>query len=145
MRYLGLDVGSKRIGVAMTDPLGWTVQPVETLQRDRIERDLEAIANYVQDFAVRTVVVGLPLRTERGEVGRQAQQMLRFCEQLRAYLRGRGATVEVVTWDESMSTHDAEAILDQLGATTKQRKKRIDQLAAVMILQSYLASLEEPR
>ncbi len=142
---MALDVGEKRIGVAMTDPLGWLVQPVETLERNRLEQDLESIVCFVQDFGVGTLVVGIPLRTETGEIGIQAQKMLDFCEALRGYCNARGVPVEVVTWDESMTTHDADDVLRFLGTTRKKRKEKIDQLAAVMILQSYLESLKEPK
>lgn len=143
MRYLGIDYGEKRIGVAVTDPLGWTVQPVATINRRRIEQDLEDIVCFAQDYGVQVIVVGLPLRGDDGEVGIQAKKVLKFCEQLRAYCVGRGTEVDIETWDESMTTSEAEDILRQTKATAKRRKKLIDQLAAAMILQSYLAAKKE--
>lgn len=143
MRTLGLDVGDKRIGVAMTDPLGWTVQPIETIERTRLEQDLEAIASYIQDYTVKRVVIGLPLRGVEGEVGIQAKKVQRFREQLRAYCVGRGLTAEFVEWDESMTTHDAEEFLRRSGVRRSRRKQAIDQMAAVMILQSFLAAESE--
>lgn len=143
MRYLALDVGHRRIGLAMTDPLGWTVQPVHTVERRRLEQDLDEIACYVQDFGVGTIVVGLPLRGVEGEEGIQAAKVRQFCEQLRAYCVGRGLQVAIDTWDESMTTHEAHDILSATGATNKKRKQKVDQLAAAMILQSYLAAKSE--
>ncbi len=143
MRYLGLDVGDKRIGVAVTDPLGWTVQPVETLERSRLEQDLETIVCYIQDYAVKCVVIGLPLRGVEGEIGIQAKKVQLFHEQLRAYSVGRGVEVEFVEWDESMTTHDAEEFLRTQGIRRSRRKKALDQMAAVMILQSYLSAQSE--
>lgn len=143
MRLLGLDVGDKRIGIAVTDPLGWTVQPVATIERSRLEQDLETIACYVQDYAARRIVIGLPLRGVEGEVGIQAKKVQRFREQLRAYCVGRGLTVDCVEWDESMTTHEAEEFLRRAGVPRSRRKAAIDQMAAVMILQSYLAAQGE--
>ncbi len=143
MRYLGLDVSEKRIGIAMTDPLGWTVQPVTTLDRTRLEQDLESIACYIQDHAVKRVVIGLPLRGVEGAIGAQAKKVLQFRDQLRAYCVGRGVQVEFVEWDESMTTKDAEEFLREYGVRKSRRKKALDQMAAVLILQSYLAAQSE--
>lgn len=144
MRILALDVGDKRIGVAATDPLGWTAQPLGVIERRLIERDLEEIVGYLQNYSIQRVVVGLPLRGETGEVGIQAKKVLLFCEQLRAFCVGHGFPVDIVTWDESMTTKDAEAVLREMGATNKRRRKDVDKLAAAMLLTSYLAAQQEP-
>jgi putative holliday junction resolvase len=143
MRYLGLDVGERRIGVAVTDPLGWTVQPVATVDRTRLETDLDAIAGYIQDYSVGTVLIGMPLRTEHGTRDRQATKIATFAQQLRAFCSGRGLTPEFCEWDESMTTHDAHALLKAQGVKGKRRLEVIDQAAAVVLLQSFLAAQSE--
>lgn len=143
MRYMSLDVGDRRIGIAATDPLGWTVQPVETLERSRPERDFAEIAGLIQDMGVRMVVVGLPLRTERSEVGIQATKVLAFTEQLAAYCRGLGLTVQFETWDESLTTKEARGILERMGVKRKKRNEAVDQMAAILILQSFLSERGE--
>lgn len=143
MRYMALDVGQKRIGVAVSDPLGWTVQPLTTLESARKERDFESIAQIIHEFTIKTIVIGVPLRTEEGELGWQAKKILKFADELGAYCRASGLHVAIETWDESMSTHEAHEMLSEMGATNKQRKERVDQLAAVVILQSYLDAQKE--
>lgn len=143
MRLLGLDVSDKRIGVAMTDPLGWTIAPVTTIDRRRLEQDLDDVIGYVQDYGVTTIVVGLPLRGVEGTVDTQARKILTFCEQLRAYCSACGAHADIVTWDESMTTHDARAHLRAMKAKKKTRKSAVDQLSAVFLLQSFLAAQAE--
>lgn len=143
MRILALDLGEKRIGVAATDPLGWTAQPLGVINRRLIEQDLEEIVGYIQNYSIQLVVVGLPLRGTEGEVGIQAKKTLTFCEQLRAFCVGRGFPVTVETWDESMTTHEAEAVLREVGATNKRRKQSVDKLAAAFLLTSYLEAQKE--
>ncbi|MBI2343051.1 MAG: Holliday junction resolvase RuvX [Deltaproteobacteria bacterium] len=143
MRYMALDVGDRRIGVAVTDPLGWTVQPLATLERTRLERDLDALATYIQEYHVQCVVIGVPLRTEEGIVGIQAKKVRTFAEQLRHYCGSRTVQATFVEWDESMTTKDAESLLWAQKVTRRRRKQAVDQLAAVLLLQSYLAAQSE--
>ena len=143
MRILALDVGERRIGVAATDPLGWTAQPLGVIERRLLERDLEEIVGYVQDYSVQVIVVGLPLRGVEGETGTQAKKMLVFCEQLRAFCAVRAFPVKIETWDESMTTHEALDVLRETGATNRRRKKSVDKLPAAMLLTSYLAAQKE--
>lgn len=139
---MAFDVGDKRIGIAATDPLGWTVQPVETYERTRPERDYAELAALIQEMGIGLVVVGLPLRTERSEVGIQANKVLRFTEQLAAYCRGVGLHVRFETWDESLTTSEAQGILERMGVKRRKQREAIDQMAAVLILQSFLAEQE---
>ncbi|MBI2346083.1 MAG: Holliday junction resolvase RuvX, partial [Deltaproteobacteria bacterium] len=134
MRILALDVGDRRIGAAVTDPLGWTAQTLGMIERRLIEQDLEEVCGFVRDYSIQRIVVGLPLRGIEGEVGTQARKVLAFCEQLRAHCLGRGVPVEVETWDESMTTKDAEALLRATGARARRRRKSIDTMAAAVLL-----------
>lgn len=136
---LALDVGSKRIGVAGTDALGLTVQPLEVVERQAGGADLARLCDLVRERAVETVVVGLPLRGE-GEVGIQAQKVRVFVAQLHAALQREGLHPNIVEWDESMTTHEAEEKLREAGVRRVRRGQMIDAMAAVMILESYQRS-----
>lgn len=134
---LAIDVGTKRIGVAGTDALGVTVQPLEVITRRTTTQDVARICDLVRERAVATIVAGLPLRGE-GEVGIQAQKVRVFTAQLQAALSREGLSAEIVEWDESMTTHDAEEKLRESGVRRVRRVQMIDAMAAVMILESYL-------
>ena len=127
---MALDVGEKTVGVAMSDELEITCSPRETLRRDGTE--LDRLEKMVSTDGVREVVVGLPISLN-GTLGPSAQKVLEFVEQLRKRL-----TVPVVTWDERLTTAEAEKIL--IAAETRRSKRRqvIDQIAATLILQNYL-------
>ncbi|MBI4367609.1 MAG: Holliday junction resolvase RuvX [Deltaproteobacteria bacterium] len=143
MRILALDLGAQRIGVAGTDPLGWTAQPLGVIRRRLIEQDLDEIMGYIQNYSIQLVLVGLPLRGTEGTVGIQAHKTFTFCEQLKSFAAARGFPVRVETWDESMTTHEAQTLLRAAGATAKRRKKAVDKLAAAMLLTSYLQAQQE--
>ncbi|MDQ0287048.1 putative Holliday junction resolvase [Desulfofundulus luciae] len=135
LRILGLDVGEKTIGVAVSDPLGWTAQGVGVIRRDRPEGHVTAeLKKLVQDYQVELIVVGLP-RNMNGTLGRQGQMVLDFAHQIGAEL---GLPVE--TWDERLSTASAERILLAADVSRAKRKKIIDKMAAAVILQNYLDS-----
>lgn len=136
---LAIDVGSKRIGVAGTDALGVTVQPLEVVERQSGGADLARLCALVRERAVETLVVGLPLRGE-GEVGIQAQKVRVFVSQLQAALQREGLQPNVVEWDESMTTVEAEEKLREAGVRRVRRGQMIDAMAAVMILESYQRS-----
>jgi putative Holliday junction resolvase len=136
---LALDVGTKRIGVAGTDALGITVQPLEVVERQTGGADLARLCALVRERSVGTLVIGLPLRGE-GEVGIQAQKVRIFITQLQAALQRDGLQPEIVEWDESMTTHEAEEKLREAGVRRVRRGKLIDAMAAMMILESYLHS-----
>lgn len=135
VRALALDVGDRRIGVALSDPTGLIASPLTVLHRVAERKDLEAISTLVQGHDVDCVVIGLP-RTLKGELGPQAQRVMRFGEHLAEVIQ-----VPVVYWDERHSTVDAERIVKSRGRQ-KARGGRafVDDVAAAVILQSYLDS-----
>lgn len=132
MRALGLDVGERRIGVALSDAegiLAVALTVIETKSDDDALRQIIALAH---EHEVERIVVGLPLSLD-GSLGPQAQKVRSFCESL------EGCTeLPVVTWDERYSTADAERVLVEAGVRRDKRKKRIDSVAAAFILQGYL-------
>ncbi len=137
-RIVSLDVGDVRIGVAVCDDLGLSVNPVRTITRTKsVKADLREIELIVDELGAERVVVGLPLNTE-GEYGPQALKVRDFTERLTRRLR-----IPVILWDESFSTTDAETMMIEAGLSRERRKKVIDQMAAVIILQSYLESIEK--
>jgi len=131
-RVLGIDLGSRRIGLAVTDGLGLTAQPRATLPRHGGTRDLDAIAAAIRDCGADRIVLGLPLDPEGGE-GPAARRARAFADQLTAALH---LPVELV--DESFSTVEAEAVLLAADVSRARRKQVVDKLAAAVILQRWL-------
>ena len=132
MRVLGLDVGDVRIGVAVSDSLGLTAQPLTVISRKGLAADLAALRTMITAHGVDTVVVGLPL-TLRGERGVQAQRTASFGEALK-----RQVPVTVTFLDERLTTVQGERALLETGASRRKRKHVIDQVAAQLILQHFL-------
>lgn len=132
MRILGLDVGDRRIGVALSDPLGLTAQPVTTVERRDATADLAAIEALVERHHVELVVVGLPL-TMRGEQGPQAKKVVAFTERLR-----RRLAIPVHLLDERLTTMQGARSLLETGTSRRKRRQVIDQVAAQLILQQFL-------
>ena len=131
-RILALDYGTKRIGVALSDELGWTAQPLETLERRTLDRDFAHIQQLVNAHDVREVVIGLPLRLN-GEEGPAVQAVHQFVDRL-----GEVLSVPIVMWDERMTTRSAEELLIAADVSRKKRKGVVDRVAAAILLQSYL-------
>lgn len=131
-RILALDVGKKRIGLAVSDELGLTAQGIETLQRDRIREDLEKLRNIAEKWRVGLLLVGKPLHMS-GDESRQSEYTREFAERL-----GNHLGLPVVFWDERLTSAEAERLLREGGATLAQRKKAVDRMAAVLLLESYL-------
>ena len=131
-RTLALDVGSKRIGVAVSDPLGITAQGLPTLQRQNKRRDLEALRRLLTDYQVREVVIGLPLRLSGAE-GTQSEKMRRFAEELHAHFG-----VPVHLWDERWTSTQANRLLREAELSIRKRGQAVDRMAAVLILQSWM-------
>ena len=132
MRILGLDYGSRRIGVAVSDEFGMTAQGVATLDRKNRTADLEAIAALVQRLDIQQVVIGYPLRLD-GTEGIQCEKVNRFCRRLEARLG-----LPVIRRDETLSTKEAEEFLRQTGMRPEKRREVVDRVAAAIILQGYL-------
>lgn len=132
MRILGIDYGKKRIGLAISDPLGLTAQGLPTLHRLDIKSDIEGLARVVQDMAVEEIVVGLPRRMD-GTLGKEAQEVLGFVEELKACF-----TLPIHLLDERLSTVRAHRAMKEGGLSRKKRAVRADMLAAQLILQDYL-------
>ncbi len=132
MRLLGLDIGNKRIGIAVSDPTGLLATADRVLQRRSLAKDTAALAALVSELEVEAVVVGLPLHLD-GRVGEQAELVRRFVERLKPHI-----TVPVIFWDERLSTRGAQVLLREAGLGAADRAARIDAAAAAVILQSYL-------
>ena len=131
-RILALDVGKKRIGLAISDPLGITAQGLPTLIRTRIRDDLAQLASLVREHEVSLLLVGKPLHMS-GTESRQSVYTSEFAERLR-----RETGLSVTYWDERLTTVEAERVLRESGASLDKRKKAVDQLAAVLLLESFL-------
>jgi len=131
-RILGLDVGTRRIGIAVSDPLGITAQGLETLQRRNKRSDLAALERVIREFSVKEIVVGLPLRMSGAE-GRQAEKMQVFAEDLRKRFR-----LPVHLWDERLTSAEANRLLRETELSIEKRGKAVDRMAAVLILQGWM-------
>jgi putative Holliday junction resolvase len=134
MRVLAIDLGSKRIGTAVSDGLGITVRPVETIRRSSREREIARLKFLVEDLEAEAVVVGLPLRMD-GTVGDAAQDAMRFVERLQERL-----SVPVFTQDERLTSYEAEQMMIERGFGRDERRARSDEFAAMIILQDYLST-----
>jgi putative Holliday junction resolvase len=132
MRTMGLDVGTHTIGVAISDELGITAQGLKTLRRKSMEEDFKEIATIIGQFEIENIVVGLP-KNMNGTLGKQAEIVLKWIKTLIDKI-----PVPVVTWDERLSTVGATKILLEADLSRRKRKKVIDKVAAVLILQGYL-------
>ncbi|MFZ3172704.1 MAG: Holliday junction resolvase RuvX [Carboxydocellales bacterium] len=133
MRILGLDVGDATIGVAICDPMGWTAQGLEVIRRrGKEEEDFRRLHELIAQWEVERIVVGLP-KNMNGTIGPRAEKVLEFNQRL---ADATGLPVEA--WDERLSTVEAERALLQADMSRGKRKKVIDKLAAVIILQGYL-------
>lgn len=133
MRIMGLDVGTRTIGVALSDPLGWTAQGLEVIRRKNLAHDMLRLQEIIKEFEVTLAVIGMPLNMN-GTVGPQAESVQGFIEEFRS-----ATGIPVETWDERLTTVAAEKMLIGADVRRSQRKKVIDKMAAVMILQGYLA------
>lgn len=134
-RVLALDVGKKRIGLAVSDELGITAQGLETLQRTRIREDLRQLKALIENLNVSLLLVGKPIHMS-GDVSRQSAYTEEFATRL-AEESGKPVTY----WDERLTSAEAERLLKQAGASLEQRKKAVDRMSAVLLLESYLGFL----
>ncbi len=134
MRVLAIDLGTKNIGTAISDALGITVRPVETIRKSSDERDIARLKFLVEDLEAEAVVIGLPLRMD-GTVGDAAAAVMRFTEKLRARLE-----VAVFMQDERLTSYEAEQMMIERGFAKSKRRARSDEFAAMIILQDYLSA-----
>ena len=138
MRIMGLDYGSKTVGVAMSDPLGITAQAVETIWRkdeNKLRKTCARIEELISEYEVERIVLGLPKHMNNDQ-GERAQKALAFGEMVK-----RRTGLEVVMWDERLTTVEAERTLIENNVRRENRKQYIDKIAAVFILQGYLDSI----
>ncbi len=131
-RVLGLDVGSRRIGLAISDPLGITAQGLDTIQRQNKRVDFEQLERVLRQYEVAEIVIGLPLRMSGAE-GTQAERMQAFAEAIR-----RRFQLPVHLWDERLTSAQANRLLRETDMSIERRGAVVDQMAAVLILQSWM-------
>ena len=142
MRIMGLDYGSKNVGVAVCDPLGYTAQAVETIVRkeeNKFRETFRRIEELAREFEITSIVLGYPKNMD-GSVGERARKTEEFKDMLE-----RRTGFPVILWDERLTTVEANGILRESGVPASERKKVIDQVAAGIILQSYLDTMERMR
>jgi putative Holliday junction resolvase len=132
MRIMGLDIGSHTIGVAVSDELGITAQGLKTIRRTSKGADFEEIKKIINEFQIGKIVVGLP-KNMNGTLGKQAAIVLQWIRNLKEEV-----DLPVETWDERLSTVEASKILLEADVSRRKRKKAVDKLAAVIILQGYM-------
>lgn len=138
MRVMGLDYGSKTVGVAISDPLGITAQGIETIERkaeNKLRKTLARIEELVKEYEVEKIVLGFP-KNMNNTIGERAEKSL----ELKAMLERR-IGIPVIMWDERLTTVEAERTLIESNVRRENRKKYVDKIAAVFILQGYLDSL----
>lgn len=138
MRVMGLDYGSKTVGVAISDPLGITAQGIETIERkeeNKLRQTLARIEALVKEYGVEKIVLGYP-KNMNNTIGERAEKSLELKEKLE-----RRIGIPVIMWDERLTTVEAERTLMESGVRREKRKKYVDKIAAVFILQGYLDSL----
>ncbi len=134
MRILGLDYGSKRIGVAVCDELGITAQGLATITRKNRRQDIEEIARFIRAYVVEKIVIGYPIKLD-GTEGIQCEKINKFAQLLESTF-----SIPVIKWDETLTTKEAEEILVRSNVRRERRKSLVDKLAAGLILQGYLDS-----
>jgi putative holliday junction resolvase len=133
-RVLGLDVGARRIGIAVSDPLGITAQGLETLYRKNKRTDLEYFGKLIREYDVKEIVVGLPLRMS-GVEGVQAEKIHAFVSDLQKHFH-----LPVHLWDERLTSAEANRLLRETELSIEKRGKAVDRMAAILILQGWMES-----
>ena len=132
MRILGLDVGSKTIGVAVSDPLGFTAQGITTIRRTNKEKDLEEIKKFCDEYKAETIVIGLP-KNMNGTIGPSGEIIMAFGKLIEEELQ-----VQIKFWDERLTTVAAHKAMLEADLSRNKRKKIVDKVASTFILQGYL-------
>ena len=132
MRILGLDIGTKTIGVAISDPLGWTAQGITTIRRKNYTNDMEAIKKICNEYSVETIVAGMP-KNMNGTIGPSGEMVIEFCERLKEVVN-----IDIEFWDERLTTVADHRAMLEADLSRSKRNKIVDKVAATYILQGYL-------
>ena len=132
MRIMGLDIGSRTIGVAVSDELGMIAQGLKTIKRKSMEEDIKEISLIITQYKIDKIVVGLPKNMD-GTIGKQAEMVFQWIKTVREKIG-----LPMLTWDERLSTVEASKVLLEADLSRKERRGVIDKLAAALILQGYL-------
>jgi len=135
-RVLAMDVGERRIGLAVSDELGMAAHGIQTLQRQGLRLDMGNIRKVLSEYEIAKIVVGMPYNMN-GTLGPRGEETLKFIKDLEKNIP---EGVSVLPWDERLTTHAAQRVLLEADMSRAKRKKKVDQLAAVLILQGYLDS-----
>ena len=139
MRTLALDVGTKTIGVAVSDELGITANGITTIKRGKIKHDLDALSRIIDQYKPSEILIGIPYNID-GAISQRGKEILNFANILKTTF-----SLHVELWDESYSTADAQKVLLEANLSRKKRKRVIDKMAAVVILQDYLNHKEDAK
>lgn len=134
MRVLAVDLGAKRIGLAVSDPLGISVRPLETLRRASADCDVAKLRSLVEELEVDAVVLGLPLRLD-GSIGDAARKVIKYVDRLREHL-----SVPVFTQDERLTSYEAQQLMVERHVRPRDRRAQSDGLAATIILRDFLST-----
>lgn len=138
MRIMGIDFGDARIGIAISDPFGWTAQGLDTIDwKDNMDYPIERIKSLLEKYNIKKVIVGYPINMN-GTLGPRTLKTDEFIK----CLANRVGNVEIIKWDERLSTVVANRILNEAGIKSFKRKKTVDRIAATYILQGYLDSMK---
>lgn len=137
MRILGIDYGDARVGVAVSDPMGWTAQGVGTVKNRGLDRLISDIGEIISEYSPEKIVVGLPKNMD-GTLGFRADATYEFAEKLKEIYTG-----EIILWDERLTTVGASRFLNETNTRGKNRKNVIDTVSACLILEGYLNSVKK--
>lgn len=132
MRVIGLDIGDATVGIAISDPFGWTAQGLKTIRRTGIKSDIKEIINIINEYQVEKIVAGFPINMN-GSLGPSSEKIKKFCEKLHQEIG-----LEIIYQDERLTTVAASRMLIEADVSRKKRKAVIDTVAATFILQIYL-------
>lgn len=132
MRILGLDIGTRTVGVAISDPLGWTAQGVTTIRRKNYTYDMSEIKKICDEYNVETIVAGMP-KNMNGTIGPSGEMVMEFCKKLKEVV-----AIKIEFWDERLTTVAAHKAMLEADLSRAKRNKIVDKMAATYILQGYL-------
>lgn len=139
MRILGLDVGQRTIGVAISDPLGITAQGITTIRRENKQKDLDKIKEICLEYNVENIIIGLP-KNMNGTIGFAGEKIMEFAEVIKNEIK-----IEVELWDERLTTVAAHRAMLEADLSRAKRKKIVDKIAAIYILQGYLDKISKSK